>query len=323
MSSADLYQLYRVACQYYLLGKTQQEISETENFSRSQVSRMLDRAKELGIVKIEVALPEETDEKTLIAFLEKHLGLEEVVLAPLERDLAENDGVTEAIARRAAEYLPHILKSARKAGIGWGRTVHRMSSLLEYRSSACNTDYIPLIGSAGVSEPSLQINTIIDKVAERMKGRAFYANLPAYREKNVPLTPFENKRLTTLRQYWTEIDTAVFGLGAADDASLLFDEEVSVESRRRILEERNVAGDILSQYFYNDGRLLEPDKSYHTNAFPVDRLPYLGKSVCLAGGKKKINGIIAAAKKHYFNTLITDTDTAGEIYKRIRGEILQ
>lgn len=320
MSSADLNRLYRVAYQYYYLGKTQQEISEAENFSRSQVSRMLDRAKELGIVKIEVALPEETDEKTLTAFLEQNLGLEEVILASVER---EESDITEAIARRAAEYLPKLLRGSRKVGIGWGRTVHRMSCLLSYRNSACSTTYIPLIGSAGVSEPWLQINTIIDRVAERMQGKAFYANLPTYRERNVPLTPFENKRLTILKQHWTELDTAVFGLGTTDSAAMSFDEEVSLESRRRILEDNDAVGDILAQYFYSDGRLLEPDSSFHTNAFPVERLPQLSKAVCLAGGKEKIDGIIAAARKHYFNTLITDTETAGEIFKRIRSEILQ
>lgn len=319
MSSPDLYQLYRVAYQYYCLGKTQQQISESENFSRSQVSRMLDRAKDMGIVRIEVVLPEETDERTLCAFLQRHLGIDEVILAPLDR---ENGDVTEAIARRAAEYLPRVLRASRKAGIGWGHTVHRMSSLLEYRGPAGNTDYIPLIGSAGVSEPCLQINTIIDRVAERMQGRAFFSNLPTYREKNVPLTPFENKRLITLKQYWTELDTAVFGLGSTDDATMSFDEEVPLESRRRILKE-SVVADILSQYFYSDGRLLKPDESYHTNAFPLEKLPQLTRSVCLAGGPKKVTGIIAAAKKHYFKTLITDTETAGEIYKRIRGEILQ
>ena len=55
MAGNDLWVLYRIAEQYYKKGKTQEEISREENISRSQVSRMLDRAKTQGIVRLSLS----------------------------------------------------------------------------------------------------------------------------------------------------------------------------------------------------------------------------------------------------------------------------
>lgn len=319
MPTADLIQLYRVASAYYVQGKTQQEIGERENISRSQISRMLDKAREVGIVKIEVSLPEVAGEDAMAAFLKEQLGLRDIVLAGAD-DNAGEDAVTDAIAAAAAAYLPRAVKNSRIAGLGWGHTMYRLPAFMRQRGSKTDILFVPLIGAAGIDEPCMQINSIVDRVAERMQARAVYTNLPAFREKNVPLTPFENRRMEQLHEYWDQLDCAVFGLGSKKSGLSFFDGEVSGDSRRRI-EEADVRGDILSQYFFRDGQLLQTDGSYHTNAFPAGRLKSLPQSICLAGGSHKTEGILAAARAGYFNVLITDTRTAKEMYNRLRSEM--
>lgn len=319
MRAADLWQLYRIASMYYREGKTQEEISEWENISRSQVSRLLDQARKQGVVRIEVTLPESLREETLAEFLEKNLGLEKLVLAPVEEGW-DAGRLALTIARTAAVHLPRLLKNAKTVGLGWGDTMYRTAAALPHRTLGGEPIFVPLIGASGNNKPSLQINTIIDRFSDHLQGDRFFVNLPAFREKNVPLTAYENKRLRMLKEYWESLDAAVFGLGDRHSGLSFFDEEVSDDAMERI-SRSEVVGDILSQFFFADGSLLAPDESYHTNAFPLEKLPALPRTICLAGGINKAEALLTAARAGYFKILITDSLTAQALYEKIRSEI--
>ena len=83
MAKKDNYALlYRVASYYYNDGLTQDEIARIENFSRPHVSRLLDRAKETGIVRIEVVKPDFLSTDSVAAELKERLGLKSVSVCP-------------------------------------------------------------------------------------------------------------------------------------------------------------------------------------------------------------------------------------------------
>ena len=321
MSAADLLALYRVALQYYKEGKTQEEISQTENISRSQVSRMLDKARAQGIVRFEVTLPCEPDVEALEEFLMQKLKLGQVILAPAEEGWT-GSRTAGAIAAAAAAELPRMLKGASSVGLGWGETMYRMAHSLQSRITLPDCMFIPLIGASSSMNPFLQINTIIDSVADRLRGDSFFTNLPAFRERNMPLTAYEKKRLRTLYECWDDLDAAVFGLGAVDAVFRTFDEEVTESSRAHIVS-AGAAGEILSQYYFADGSLLPQDDSYVIHAFPLAKLKAVPRTICISGGLQKAGAILAAARAGYFRTLITDTVTARELYNRLRREMIQ
>jgi len=57
--------LFRIAKAYYLDNKTQQEIAEIENFSRSQISRLLKRALDENLVRYTLNFPMNVDGEAL------------------------------------------------------------------------------------------------------------------------------------------------------------------------------------------------------------------------------------------------------------------
>ena len=67
--------LYRVAKAYYVDKKTQQEIADVENFSRSQISRLLKRAIEEELVTYTLNFPNTVDESVLAEQVRMRLGL--------------------------------------------------------------------------------------------------------------------------------------------------------------------------------------------------------------------------------------------------------
>ncbi len=59
-------------------------------------------------------------------------------------------------------------------------------------------------------------------------------------------------------------------------------------------------GDILSQFYFADGRKLELQSDYRLMAFDIEKLVSIPKTVCLAGGEEKVEAIYAGAKAGYF-----------------------
>jgi len=310
--------LYSIARSYYIDNLSQSQIAERENISRSQISRLLDKAKNLGIVNITVSLPDDPDNYVLVESAAKVLGIREVVIAQVDPDETDPTAICEAISHTAAQYLPKALKGCKTVGLGWGKTMYNMSLHLNYRNVGEERIYVPLVGVSGTTNPSLQVNTIIDRVAERHRARSYFVNVPTLRDVSNPISKIDEQRMAALEAYWSRLDAAVLGLGAPPKEDGIFMEEASPRLNARVAS-CNAVGDMLSNFFYEDGTCFDFGRNYRHNAYDIRRFRKVRKVICLAGGADKVDGIIAAARLGYFNTLITDSNTAKIFYDRFRN----
>ena len=71
----DVSLLYTVAKYYYLDEYSQGDIAKLLNISRPQISRLLKRARELEIVKIEVSMPNNLQDNSISEKIKKYLDL--------------------------------------------------------------------------------------------------------------------------------------------------------------------------------------------------------------------------------------------------------
>ena len=313
----DLTLLYDIAHSYYIDNLTQSEIAKQKHISRSHISRLLDKAKELGIVKISVALPEYPSDLDLARSVASFLGINEVIIAPVNADDTDPDAISEAIANTAATFVPQALRGCKTVGIGWGTTVYKMSVRLGYKNFGKNRLYVPLVGVSGTTNPHLQINSIVDRVAERHRARTHFVNVRAIRPASDPLSRHDEKSIAALETYWKHLDAAIIGLGTPPREGALCMEEIDLDINDK-LAASNAVGDILSYFFYRDGTTFDFGKDYRHLAFPLSGLPRLRKVICLAGGPEKAESILAAARLHYFDTLVTDSNTALAFYEMCR-----
>lgn len=307
--------IYRIARDYYRNGLSQEEIGRQEGFSRSQISRLIDKAKDMGMVRIELVPPSDFRSEELVASLERELGLRKVILAPLGNQ-GDHDSslIARAIATAAADYLPGVIRDYAAVGLGWGRTVYATSEQLAYVPESTDHYFLPLVGISGDDNPNLQINTIIDRFSAKFKGRGLFVNIPAVREKGAGLGKIEQERLANLREHWHEVEVAVIGLGDPPRNSSNLITEFPDSYRTRLCAS-DVCGDILSQFFFADGRVFRSGDEYERLAFDIEKLPSLGRVICLAGGPGKVKGIAAAARARYFTDLVTDESTALKLYE--------
>ena len=109
-------QLIDIATRFYVTGQSQIEIARTVGLDASTVSRYLKRARDEGIVRVEIHRPRS---------LHGDLALELAQRFDLKRAVVVSGnsgaGAIQAVARAAADYVNSQLFNGMRLGLSWGR----------------------------------------------------------------------------------------------------------------------------------------------------------------------------------------------------------
>lgn len=321
----NLLSLYRVANYYYNENLSQNEIARLEGTSRSQISRLLIKAREQGIVDISIKLPETASLDELSQKLQKALGIEKAIIAETsayENTLDSEDDILDDVCTYASAVLPSLLDNCTNIGLGRGRTIYRISLQLPVTKYPEEKMFIPLAGNSGAYYNALQTSAIINRFSERFCSSGFYLNSPCFQVTDEPVSDYERESLKMLHSFWSNLDAAVFSLGRVMESGKRYFEEIPQEFlNSKALEQ--ACGEIYGQPFSESGalELLEEKVKLHYIGMPLDDLKKVGNLICIACGVQKIAPIIAAAKNGYFSTLITDNLTADMIIKTIDNQL--
>lgn len=318
--------LFNIATLYYRDSLTQQEISQKLNISRPMISRALSKAEAVGIVRIELVPPAGFSDLELE--LAKKLNLQRVVVAPqLNNHGTERESRIQDIVDCASKLLPELILPGMAVGVGWGVTVYRtVLALQPSNSERKDTIFVPLVGSAGRSESHYQVNVIVDRMAEKLKGNATFFNIPAFvRSQQLMDYVLGDPQLKTIQSVWAHLDIAIVGLGAFGGTPSFPVGDYSQEELEE-LRNLNVVGDILGRFFNDEGFISDsaaketyfpkntssmPEQVYL--GIPADDLRKAKNVICLCGGTQKVPSIRVAARQGLFNFLVTDTVTAKEL----------
>ena len=116
--NTDYTMLYRLAKYYYEDKLSQSEIAQKEHISRPHISRLLDKARECGIVDIKVSLPPELQISKTRQDLKEKLCLQDAIIAFSPTDSMKNNRrASMNIATAAAHHLPNLIAEAKNIGI--------------------------------------------------------------------------------------------------------------------------------------------------------------------------------------------------------------
>ena len=317
MAKKDNYALlYRVASYYYNDGLTQDEIARIENFSRPHVSRLLDRAKETGIVRIEVVKPDFLSTDSVAAELKERLGLKSVSVCP--NSFNTNNEVSYEIAQYATNILNDLLEDATFVGLGWGYTVYQTAKMINHKIRKKDLTFAPLVGLSNMNSRYYMNNNIVNLFAENTDSNGYYCSVPLVQNRK-KLTELEEKSFQELIKQWENIDAAIISVGGPPTEDLTRNDPMVTEFNEYI-STVDIAGNVLTHYFDAKGNSLDQDisKYFYTATYDINKLKKLKSSICLAGGPEKVDAIIMFAKMRFFNKLITDEITARMIIERLK-----
>ncbi len=312
----DDYLVTKVACMYYEEEMTQQEIADVIGVSRIQIVRMLQKARDKGIVRITIdsKFRENVD---LGRQLQEALNLQEafVVNAPIHPE-----NLFDAIGSAASDYLVARLRPNMILGVSAGRTLRAMVNNLPRRETeglrVCNiVGGISSLGDQSAQELAYQL-------CERLGGRPMMLNVPFHvSTKHIKETLLEDERIAATIKAARCADLILISVGDLRNPMLTKvyrREEVYPRDVCERLLDYKVVGEMIGCFYDIRGEQMLPELSDHILGFSIQTLKSMPSVIAVAGGSEKVLPIIGAARGGYIDGLITDDATAEQVLDTAR-----
>ncbi|MBF7097100.1 sugar-binding transcriptional regulator [Alkalibacter mobilis] len=305
----DIRLIVRCVKMHYEENLKQNEVAARLGISKATVSRIINYAKEKGIVEFKINNPYPEEIIQLEKKIEKKYGLLEVIIADLESD--DESDVKKAIAKEAAKYLSRVLKQGMLIGVSSGTTLAEIPKHIE-NSKTNDYTFIPMVGGNGQYIPNIQTNNIALNFARVFKANSKILHAPAMVEK------IENKNILvgdpgirSVLSLTEKLDIAVMGIGSCTLQSTVkmiaeFIDNKELESIR----DKGAVADVCNIFIdkYGNGDAFESNE--RVIGITLEDIKRTPLRVAVAGHRTKFEAIKGVVNTGIVNVLITDLSVA-------------
>lgn len=296
----------RAAELYYEENKTQDEIGAILGITRWKVGRVLTRARELGIVRIEIVHPR-ARRLPLERELRDRFGLRDAVVIPVP-----NDGVDAAglVAEAAADYLRSLRPVPQILGVSWGRTLDSIADHLP-DGWASGVTVVQINGGVSLNRRAGTAATTAVRIASTGGGHAILLPSPAILEHRETRLAIEADRtvagvLTTA----AEASVYLYSAGVADESSVLVDSGYLSADDVAELVRRGGVGDVVGRYIDANGNIVDTELDGRTVGLSLEQLRAATISIAVIAGEAKHAVARAVVVSSLCTVLVTDEATA-------------
>lgn len=305
-------QLVKVATLYYVEGWTQEQIAKKLGVSRPVISKLLQKAKDSGIVEIYIK-DETVHTVELEQKLEKRYGLEDVVVVP-------TIGLTPDMARRSvgqagAYYLSKNLKDVRSLGISWGTTLAELVKEFPFDRKE-EMKIIPLEGGMGRQYADIHANQLAYELSKKLNCSCQYLYAPAILEsEELKERLMEMEDIKAVLEEGRNVDLAVIGIGNPHKASTLIKIGYLQEDDLNHLRKIGAVGDIGFRFFDDEGKPVNDSLNDKVIGVSLEQLKEIKRVVAVVEGSHKLESIKGALRGNYINVLVIDEQTASALLR--------
>jgi deoxyribonucleoside regulator len=300
------YQLAQIAIMHYENGMSQQEIADKLGLSKMTVSRMLQKAKELDIVKTSIKLPFTLHQGIANELLKKY-GLKKAIVTKKVDE--ETVSVPELIGRVYAFYLGVGIPDDFVLGMGVGNTIGQIvQNLVPMKTN--NLHIVQLMG--GLSDVTFENPfTIVQETCRKLNAKGtYFTSFATVENRDLRDSLLYNTSMgQQIMETWKICNKALFGIGAIEKGTLLSPKLVEPGEIERIKKEGAI-GDILGHCFNEKGEFVQTDLEDRLVSIPVSMLRGIDERVAVAGGEFKVRAIQGALRSGIVTDLVTDEKTA-------------
>jgi DNA-binding transcriptional regulator LsrR (DeoR family) len=306
--SADKNLIYKIAKAYYQDELTQHEIGHRLGLSRVKISRLLQQAREEGIVKTSVIPPPGTF-ADLERQLEAKYGLDEaVIVAPSHHDKAN---IVRELGQTAADCLIRTLQGQETLGLSWGTTLSAAVDSLPTRNWPHLT-VVQIAGGLGRPEAEAYGGDLTRRAAQALGSRSRMIPAPGIvasrlaREALLADTSIAETMTLAARA-----EVALVGVGAlTSDSVVLQASALLTEEQISELKARGMVGNIALRFYDADGQPIEHEVNDRIIALDLEQIKGIPRVIGVAGGPEKVDSIRAALRGSLIDVLVTDNRTA-------------
>lgn len=288
---------------YYLYDMSQKEIADRLNVSRPWVSKLLKRARETGLVRIEINSPLVGSPEIEQRLREKYRIRNITVIRPL----AENDYTNISLA--AASWLAAHIQKKDTIGVSWGMSIADMiGHIVEMNFPEVNV--VPIVGGAG-SQQALLSNTNAANLAQTLGASCTLLHASACcSDEQEWKSIMSNTHVRELIDQGERADIALLGIGDLDHSRII-DWGYTTEEDLAQIRTCNAAGDVAFRFLQENGEIADIDFNRRVVACDLHKIRKNAREViAIAYGPHKARILRAALKSGLITTLFTDSETA-------------
>jgi DNA-binding transcriptional regulator LsrR (DeoR family) len=303
MNNADE-TMVRAAWLYYEARLTHEEIAEELNMSRVAVTRLLQRARHEGIVRITITRPLPA-EFELEVRLKKTFHLKTAVVVSPGATPADT---LENICRAGARLLTQLVTPGSRLGLAWSSTLAHLASYLQRMDPPVQFTIHELAGTfLGPTTPY----GIAWSVAEKMGVMLESLPVPVFvQSRDAYDALMKEDRICQALQHAADVDFALVGLGnICPDCTLVQTGFLSAE-QAEILNQRGAVGDILMRFYDLQGQPVPTTQDGQVISLTMEQIRHIPNVIAVATGEAKVSPITGALRGHLIHGLVTDTETA-------------
>lgn len=305
LSQANEIQLMvEVATRYFLQGSSKVEIAAEYGISRFQVARLVERARQEGIVQIRVVNPLDAGESH--GELAHRLGVSSVtVVTP-----RPGETLRSALARQAAELLQRRLHEGVRLGVAWSRT---LMHLPEHLSALPRADIVQLVGPLSAPGTSAAASAALIHTLGSLAGGGVWT-LPT------PLLVDSDEVAASLRamdevrdalEAADALDLAMISIGGWGEGASTLRARFNAQQLQAAAE-AGVVAECSGILLTIDGEVARPGMENRVIGVRPDQLQR-ARVIALAPAQEHPQAIIAAARAGFVDDLVLAADLVPQL----------
>jgi len=306
----ELRLMARVTLMYYEWEMRQSEIANKLQLSQATVSRLLKNAKDEGIIRFSINLPNGvyTDlEEQLI----KKFKLRDVIVVD---SLENNESLIQRdLGAAAAYYLESIIRPNEVIGISsWSATLLELVDSMHPIQRKQGIKVVQILGGVGNPSAEAHATRLTSRMAQVVKGEAVYLPVAGVLASEAARDILLADEVTqSAIKLFDKVTIALVGIGAIDPSPLLAQSgNIFAPEEYKLLSEANAVGDVLERFFDQNGKLVKTGLENRVISMSLDQLSKVNRAIGVAGGGRKFDAILGALRGKWINILVTDHFTA-------------
>jgi DNA-binding transcriptional regulator LsrR (DeoR family) len=292
---------------HFIRGKSKIELAEEFGLSRFKVARLIDEARDSGLVRIEIRHHGEID-VDLSARLGERFGLTHSIVVDTPEDDAAS--LRDHLGRAAAELLSEVITAEDVLGLAWARAV---SAMVRSLRPLPGTAVVQLTGALSIPDGLDTSVDVVRDAASSSGGTAhlFYApfTVPdAATARALRLQPEVARAFDQLPL----VTKAVAGIGLWQPGqSTLYD--ASPEADREELRRLGVCADISGVFLDSDGEPVKTELAERMIGINHEQMRAIPELIAIPYGVAKAPAVLAALRSGLIGGLVTHTALAQQV----------
>ena len=290
--------MIKIAWYYYIENLTQQEIAKILGINRIKILRLLDKAKENGLITFQIRNSNAKRFHMENTFKEL-FHLNDILIIP---SVPSSDSLNDSLAQAASMYINQRIKENSYINMGYGDTPSRILNYLAQRSES-PINVISLTGGVNYYLPNTESNVF--------NARLHLSPCPLILSSSFIME--ELKKETAIQRISKMAlisDFTVVGIGGVDTNATIIKNSILTPDDYLLLKKQGAVGDILSHFIDINGNLIDTDLEKRLMSPALTDIEKYNNVVGVAGGPHKIEAIYAVLTGKYLDVLITDENTA-------------